>query len=424
MTYSFKVNHVKNQTLMTAAFLATTSLLTTVCHASDSESDDVRPRKVRNIAPPPSPASSMETDAEGASSDGDGPSKSQALVVSRRGAPYYFRAPDLSVKDIYTQLTSKIIGEDDNMRALATYYFRHRKSQALNSFLETVGQEPIKKVNVLMMGPTGSGKTASVKLLAQIVGVPFYEADTSCMTRSGYVGDSVDSAIEGLLRSVGNNVARAEQGIILFDEVDKIAARRTTDRDIGGRDLQAEFLKLVEGKKVTVKIPAPLAIMKPQEIEVDTSKILFIGAGAFSMLPKKEEPYTTDDIVEAGFMPEFVGRFGRLIQLGGVTEEKLYQILVGEKSKVIRDNFLLLRHVGINLVITDEAKRLLSKRAFKLGTGVRGLENYVVKITEPILSNHDILEGSEITVDKAYIESNFPEIAKKKVREDWESMFV
>lgn len=328
-----------------------------------------------------------------------------------------------SVQEIYRGLSSRIVGEDKAMKDLATYYFRHVQVQEINEDLEYDGLEHIKKLNLLMMGPSGSGKTASIKLLAKIANVPFYEADTSTMTRSGYVGDSVISAIDGLLRTVNYDVSLAEKGIVFFDEIDKIAEKEDRGgRDMCGADVQSELLKLLEGKKVSVRCPGPFPGID-RVFEVDTSKILFIGAGAFSYLPEKDEPYTTDDIISAGFKKEFVGRFGKLIQFQGATEDTLLEILSNPQSPIVRDNSLILKRLGINVNFTDEAARILSKRAFTLGIGVRGLETYVVQITEPLLLEHHLWKGHEVIIDAGYIATHFPEPKREKRHEPWMDMY-
>jgi ATP-dependent Clp protease ATP-binding subunit ClpX len=343
-----------------------------------------------------------------------------ALMVPQYSIPYV----GLSVSEIFCKLKGHIVGEDKAMGELAIYCFRHLQTQKLNETLKREGAKPIGKNNLLMMGPSGSGKTDSVKLLAETVGVPFYEADTSTMIRSGYVGDSVASAIDGLLRSVNYDVARAEQSIVFFDEIDKIASKEDgrSSRDIGGADVQAELSKVLEGKKISVKMPGPFH-GSGQNVEIDTSKILFIAAGTFPYLPKKDGPYTTHDIISAGFKKEFVGRFGKLIQLEGATEDKFFQIFSNPNSSIMRGDLLLLAELGINVRFKDEAVRILSKRAFALGTGAHGLKTFLLQITEPLFAEPDLWEGHDVVVDKEYIATHLPEPKKGIIREPWMDMY-
>lgn len=323
-----------------------------------------------------------------------------------------------SIMGVVGQLNQKIIGEEKAMEALGVAWHTHMTIQMLNSRLGE-GEQPIPKSNVLLMGPTGSGKTASVSLLAQIAKVPYYIADASTMTRTGYVGDSADSVLMGLLRRANYNVAEAERGIIFVDEIDKKAMEKgTTDSGVASSDVQSEFLKLLEGKKVTVSVPSEDGASR--SVEVDTSKILFIAGGAFSKLPKKSH-YTAEDIVSYGFMPEFVGRFGKFIQLQGMTEDKLFSILKSPEASPLTKNLKLLRegyHVNVNF--DDSVLRMVSREAFRLGTGARGLSTAIQQITDPIIAASEILRYETVTVDDRYIQRVFPNLyaaAQPKINE-------
>jgi ATP-dependent Clp protease ATP-binding subunit ClpX len=331
-------------------------------------------------------------------------------VGSLRLEPVEVEPP--TIPDITVELNKKIIGEEKSMSALATAWHMHVTTQKLNESLIAEGRSPISKTNVLLIGPTGSGKTASVELLAKIVGVPFYAADASIMTRTGYVGDSADSVILGLLRNSNYNVEQAEKGMIFIDEIDKKASGKThLESEVAGKDVQSEFLKLLEGKKVLVSIPAENG---GGSVEVDTSKILFISGGAFSGISKKAK-VTPEDIVNYGFSPEFVGRFGRFIQLQGMTEEKLFHILKSPHASPIENALLLLeRGYHVRVTFHDSVLSIISNHALKLGTGARGLKSLVDQIVEPILTASEMLRGEHIYIDEAYMQRNLPNLLPKK----------
>ena len=332
----------------------------------------------------------------------------------------------LSARQIQDYLNQRIIGEEKAMEALAVYVDRHYQSIRINTLIQMTGLDvtPLKKLNLLLVGPTGSGKTASISHLAKLLQVPFFEGDVSTFSRTGYVGDSASSVVEGLLKVCGYNRELTEKGIIFLDEVDKIAARPGGNyRDITGSDVQAELLKLMEGKEVVIKQKTESGGDKTYTIH--TRNILFIGGGAFSELPAKaNHDYTISDFTNIGFKPELLGRFGEMIFFNAMTKEKMSKILTSSIVSPIRENEILLKlGYKVHLKFEEDCLPLIAEKAFKLGLGARGLFTVVNKILKPIISHSEDYKGKTVVVDQAMIESLFEQEMLKDGYQPWLSMY-
>jgi ATP-dependent Clp protease ATP-binding subunit ClpX len=337
-----------------------------------------------------------------------------------------------NIPDLINHLNSKIIGEESEMQNLSASVHIHYTTLKLNQDSITAGLEPQhKKENILICGPTGSGKTASVAALAEKLKKPFFEGDASGFTRTGYVGESASSLIEGLVTRAKEKVTddmiegsaeyidevvrQVENGVVFIDELDKIREADSSGRDITGGDVQAELLKLSEGKKIAVKFKK--SPFREDVYEIDTSKILFIAGGAFTNLSKKDKGYTysPDDFVKAGYKPELLGRFGSMVFLEGISEDKLLKILESPENSPLKANLLILEHYGIHAHFTNNAKKILAKRALERNTGVRGLASMVREVTKKIIIDNPIPPAEAIRIDSHYLEEIFPvETLKEK----------
>lgn len=325
-------------------------------------------------------------------------------------------------------LLERVVGEDNAMGELAMAVDRHFRSLVVNEMLRASGREELatNKMNILLIGPTGCGKTASITQLSKLLKVPFSEGDASTLTRSGYVGDSVGVLIEGLLKACDYDVAKAEKGIIFIDEIDKIReAKNLGGRDIAGGDVQAELLKMIEGKTVVVK--RGLGSLT-REYSVCTRNILFIGGGAFSSLPVQTE-YTAKDLVDFGMKPELMGRFGRFIALEGVTEAKLCQILKSSTaSPFTRIKLITKLGYGVDVSIDESCFPLIAKEAFECGTGVRGLTTVLDRLVET-LALQEVGRRDDTVITKAMVEKFLEEPRAKREKTDskheaWKNMYI
>ena len=291
----------------------------------------------------------------------------------------------------------------------------------------------IEKSNMLMIGPTGSGKTFLVKTLARILQVPLAITDATSLTEAGYIGDDVESVLSKLLAAADNDVEKAEHGIIFIDEIDKIAKKRNTNsRDVSGESVQQGMLKLLEGSDVEVPVGATNKNAMVPMTTVNTRNILFICGGAFPELDKviknrltkqssigfnaqlsdefdKDEnilqKVTTEDLREFGMIPEFLGRLPVVFALQAMTEEMLKKVLTQPKNAIIKQYQKLLALDEVNLVFDDEAVTAIAKKAVEKKTGARALraiiEEFMLDIMYEIPKDDMI---GQVTITKDYIE--------------------
>lgn len=262
----------------------------------------------------------------------------------------------------------------------------------------------LSKANIMIVGPTGSGKTHIVENIAKFLKVPFATVDATSLTEAGYVGDDVDSILVRLLQSADGDVKKAERGIVYIDEIDKIAVRESRGRDIGGEGVQQSLLKMLEGSAVTISTTGKKNGHGPQE-QIETKNILFICGGAFSGMTDKsnhakktlglsagsaeqkkeeaEEKVKAKDLVKYGMIPEFVGRFPVLAELKALAIEDMVKILTEPKNSIVKQYQELLMLDGVKLEFTQEFLEEVAKKATAEGTGARGLR----AIMEPVLTD-------------------------------------
>jgi ATP-dependent Clp protease ATP-binding subunit ClpX len=284
--------------------------------------------------------------------------------------------------------------------AIANHYKRIQHSTA---------DIEIDKANILMLGPTGSGKTLLAKTVARYLDVPFAIADATSITEAGYVGDDVESLIQRLLTAAGGDVEKCRRGIIFVDEIDKIARKSESasiTRDVSGEGVQQALLKMVEGTVCRISAAGGRKHPGGDMIEIDTRNILFIAGGAFVGLEKivqnriqgtamgfgaqlssektlENEPVGPDDLVKYGMIPEFVGRFSSYVNLHDLSKAQLISILTQVKGNFVKQYQWLFEEDGVELEFDTESLDLIAERTLKTKTGARGLHSELERVLLP-----------------------------------------
>lgn len=305
-------------------------------------------------------------------------------------------------RDICEYLNKHVIGQDSAKVILSVAIANHYKR--INS-----KDTRIAKANILMIGPTGTGKTLMAKTVAEYLDVPFVIADATCLTEAGYVGDDVESMIARLYTAANGDVEACQRGIIFLDEIDKIARKSesaTVSRDVSGEGVQQALLKLVEGTQCRIPAQGGRKTNHSDLIEIDTSNILFIAGGAFVGLDRivqnrvqgtgmgfaaqinsadllNKEPVNADDLVKYGMIPEFVGRFSNCVTLQDLTKEQLINILTSIHGNFVAQYQWLFDQDGVKLEFDSESLELIAERTLKTRTGARGLHSELERVLLP-----------------------------------------
>ncbi len=343
--------------------------------------------------------------------------------------------PALNIKDIpapqkiKAKLDDFVVGQEYAKKAMSVAVYNHYKRVAT----DTMDDIEIEKSNMLMLGPTGCGKTYLVKTLARLLDVPLAITDATSLTEAGYIGDDIESVVSKLLAAADNDVEKAERGIIFIDEIDKIAKKKNTNqRDVSGESVQQGMLKLLEGSEVEVPVGANSKNAMVPLTTVNTRNILFICGGAFPDLDKiiKErltkqaaigfnaelkdkydkdkkilEKVTIEDLRNFGMIPEFLGRLPIVFTLQGLDEEMLVKILKEPKNAILKQYQKLLALDEVKLEFNDDSLHAIAEKAIKKNTGARALraiiEEFMLDIMYEIPKDDSI---GQVTITREYIE--------------------
>lgn len=381
---------------------------------------------------------------------GGGPrmqTKAKKEEAPKKEEPEKPAEPELDLKNlpaphqIKAQLDQYVIGQEYAKKVISVAVYNHYKRVVTN----TMDEIEIDKSNMLMIGPTGSGKTYLVKTLARLLHVPLAITDATSLTEAGYIGDDVESVLSKLLQNADNDVEKAERGIIFIDEIDKIAKKENShSRDVSGEAVQQGLLKLLEGADVEVPVGATNKNAMVPMTTINTKNILFICGGAFPALEDiikkrltkkssvgfgadlkdrfdKEEnilsKFTVEDLREYGMIPEFLGRLPIMYSLSGLTKADLVKILKEPKNAILKQYQKLLALDEVKLEFTDDALEAIAEKALAKKTGARALraviEEFMLDIMFQVPRDDSI---GTVIINRAYIEgTGAPQILMRGV---------
>jgi ATP-dependent Clp protease ATP-binding subunit ClpX len=329
------------------------------------------------------------------------------------GSKSFEFTPELILK----HLNQHVIGQFQAKKLLSVAVYNHYKRIGKKSEIE------IQKSNVMLLGPTGSGKTHTVQHLSKLLDVPYVVVDATTFTEAGYVGDDVDVALGRLIVAANGDVARAEKGIVMIDEIDKIARSEINGgRDVRGEGVQQAFLKMVEGCVMQVNPKGEKKNPQGPLVDIDTKNILFIAGGAFSGLtdhtnkkssalgfhsasPAEHKRIEPKDMVRYGLIPEFVGRFPVFAQFEALELPDLVKILTEPKNSIVRQYRALFALDGTEVDFTDSFLMGVAERANREGTGARGLRAILESCLTDAMYKIPTDRPERVTIDESYLPS-------------------